>query len=264
MKLEVSFSINNISGITINSINDNGKIGFMLSEPDYNRILAISLFMSDNMMDTTAILMEGMTVTGLHIDDPVFIKTKKCRITGTSTDKCINFDLTLSDGSTIVTEIVPISILSKHKLPTKEYIIYTDGSCLGNPGSGGAAAIVVSDGKITKKSVSSYRITTNNRMELMAAIKGISLIPRGDTATLFSDSSYVINTVMKGWKRKKNKDLWELLDLELIDRNIIFKWIKGHNGNKFNERVDAMAKKAADINNNVDVAIDKGYEKYIL
>src|ERR1700751_1974024 len=93
----------------------------------------------------------------------------------------------------------------------QEVIIFTDGACLGNPGPGAAAAIVNVDGSKTILTDGDPD-TTNNRMELLAAIIGLESLPVGSIVTLYSDSQYLVNTFTKGWKRKKNVDLWKRLD----------------------------------------------------
>ena len=90
--------------------------------------------------------------------------------------------------------------------------IYTDGSCSGNPGPGGWAAVIEHDGEKSRLS-GGERSTTNNRMEIMAAIKGLEAAPPGATAVIHSDSEYLVKTMTKGWKRNVNRDLWEQLDL---------------------------------------------------
>ena len=118
--------------------------------------------------------------------------------------------------------------------------IYTDGSCLGNPGPGGWAAIIEEDGN--KKRLSGREDeTTNNRMEILAAIKGLQATPSHSEVTVFSDSQYVVNTMTKGWKRKANQDLWAALDTAVKERRVIWKWVRGHAGNPGNEEADALA-----------------------
>lgn len=118
--------------------------------------------------------------------------------------------------------------------------IYTDGSCLGNPGPGGWAAIVQSDGE-ELTFVGREHNTTNNRMEVMAAIKGIESTPEGSIVVLYSDSSYLVNTMAKGWKRKANMDLWTHLDSLIEQRNVDWEWVRGHSGHPENERADKLA-----------------------
>ena len=135
--------------------------------------------------------------------------------------------------------------------------IYTDGSCLENPGNGGWAAIINNNGKIEKIS-GNEKNTTNNRMELLATINALKKIKSNNQIQIYTDSQYVklgitewINTWIKNkWQTSKkeevkNKDLWiELYDLN-NSLNIKWNWIKAHSGNVLNEEVDLLAKKAA-------------------
>ena len=138
--------------------------------------------------------------------------------------------------------------------------IYTDGSCLSNPGNGGWAAIININGEV-KKISGNEKNTTNNRMELMAPIKALKNINSKDPIEIFTDSKYVkngitewINTwVLNNWKTSKkenvkNKDLW--LELYKLNQtlNIKWNWVKAHAGDPLNEEVDMMAKKAANLN----------------
>ena len=97
--------------------------------------------------------------------------------------------------------------------------IYTDGACQGNPGPGGWAAIVEEDGGSRELSGRESK-TTNNRMEVMAAIKGLEGTPDGSSVTLHSDSRYLVNTMTKEWKRNVNVDLWDRLDALVASRNV--------------------------------------------
>mgnify|MGYP001340230366 FL=1 len=138
--------------------------------------------------------------------------------------------------------------------------IYTDGSCLTNPGDGGWAAIINIDGEI-KKISGNEKNTTNNRMELMAPINALKYINSEDQIEIFTDSKYVkngitewINTwVLNNWKTSnkedvKNKDLWfELYKLNQ-SLNVKWNWVKAHAGNTLNEEVDILAKEAAYLN----------------
>ncbi len=118
--------------------------------------------------------------------------------------------------------------------------IYTDGACLNNPGPGGWGAIILENG--TKTTIGgNEKKTTNNRMELTAVIEGLKKTSINTSVKIFSDSTYVINTMTKNWKRNKNRDLWNLLDNEVLNRNIEWQWVKGHAGNKFNEEADDVA-----------------------
>ena len=122
--------------------------------------------------------------------------------------------------------------------------IYTDGSCMGNPGPGGWAAVIVDDG--AKRSLSGKEDnTTNNRMEILAAIKGLEAVPAGSEVTVFSDSQYVVNTMTRGWKRNANRDLWAKLDAVAGQRRITWRWTRGHAGNPGNEEANALALRQA-------------------
>ena len=137
--------------------------------------------------------------------------------------------------------------------------IYTDGSCLRNPGDGGWAAIIIIDGE-TKEISGSERDTTNNRMELLAPINALKEIKQNEQIEIYTDSQYVklgitewINTWVKNsWQTSKNedvknKDLWlELYNLNQ-SLNIEWNWVKAHAGNPLNEEVDLLAKKAAQL-----------------
>ncbi len=138
--------------------------------------------------------------------------------------------------------------------------IYTDGSCMSNPGNGGWAAIININGEI-KKISGNEKNTTNNRMELMAPINALKNINSKDPIEIFTDSKYVkngitewINTwVLNNWKTSKkenvkNKDLW--LELHKLNQslNVKWNWVKAHAGNPLNEEVDMLAKKAANLN----------------
>lgn len=130
----------------------------------------------------------------------------------------------------------------------QSYSVYTDGSCKPNPGIGGFAAVVIREGEVVMDIAGSDKDTTNNRMELQAVILAVRVLPKGCYASIISDSKYVINTINKGWQRNANKDLWDILDKEMKEGNqsLIFLWVKGHADNKYNNRVDELAQKAAD------------------
>jgi ribonuclease HI len=118
--------------------------------------------------------------------------------------------------------------------------IYTDGACLGNPGPGGWAAVMVEGG--SRQTVQGGEAqTTNNRMEILAVIKGLEAIPESGEATVFSDSQYVINTMTRNWKRKANLDLWERLDAEAGKHRVKWRWVRGHVGHPLNEMADKLA-----------------------
>jgi ribonuclease HI len=153
----------------------------------------------------------------------------------------------------------------------KDVELYTDGACSHNPGPGGYGVVLIY-GSNRKELSGGYRRTTNNRMEILAAIVGLEALKEPCHVTLYSDSQYLVDSVEKGWaarwqangwKRNKkekaiNPDLWERL-LELCKiHNVRFEWIRGHAGHKENERCDALAT-AAVQNSNLDV--DEAYEK---
>ena len=137
-------------------------------------------------------------------------------------------------------------------------VIYTDGACRGNPGPGGWAALLRS-GDTEKVLSGAERETTNNRMELMAAIAALEALTRSCQVRLTTDSEYVRQGVTRwinGWKRNgwrtsqkkpvKNRDLWERLDASLGDHDIEWCWVKGHSGHPGNERADLEANLAID------------------
>jgi len=135
-----------------------------------------------------------------------------------------------------------------------EVIIYTDGACSGNPGPGGYGVVLMS-GNHRKEISEGFRLTTNNRMELLAVIKGLeALKKKGTPVKLYTDSQYVANAVNKGWvfdwerkhfKKKKNQDLW-IRFLELFrQHNVTLFWLKGHNNDTENERCDILAVNAS-------------------
>jgi len=148
-----------------------------------------------------------------------------------------------------------------------EIHIYTDGASRGNPGPGGYGAILLS-GTRCKELSKGYRLTTNNRMEIMGVIAGLQAIKKHDLpVTVFSDSQYVVNAIEKGWLEnwirtdfkgdKKNKDLWLRYYETPKNKRIRFIWVKGHGENKYNNRCDVLATQAADGKN---LDIDEGYE----
>ncbi len=152
-----------------------------------------------------------------------------------------------------------------------EIVIYTDGGARFNPGPGGYGVVMVENGR-RQEFAGGYRLTTNNRMELMACIVALRhLKKRKKSATLYSDSQYVVNGITKGWARSWrrngwiksdkqpaiNPDLWaELLELsEALE--VDFRWVKGHAGNELNERCDELAVSSAA---RTDLPEDKGYQ----
>lgn len=152
----------------------------------------------------------------------------------------------------------------------KNVVIYTDGSCLGNPGPGGYGTILLY--KQHRKELSGgFRLTTNNRMELLAAIIGLESLKDQCQVELTTDSQYVrlgITQWVAGWKRNnwrtsqkqpvKNQDLWQRLDLACSKHNVKWHWVKAHNGHPENERCDELARAAA---THQATAIDTAFEQ---
>jgi ribonuclease HI len=137
-----------------------------------------------------------------------------------------------------------------------EVQIFTDGACSGNPGPGGWAAILRS-GHHEKEISGADPATTNNRMELTAAIKALEALKKSSQVTLHTDSRYVMDGIMQwmkrwkanGWrtadkKPVKNEDLWRALDAEIARHHVQWKWVAGHSGHVENERADALARAA--------------------
>ena len=135
--------------------------------------------------------------------------------------------------------------------------IYTDGSCLGNPGNGGWAAIIIDDNKKIRIK-GSKKDTTNNQMELLAPIKALKKIPKGSSVQIFTDSKYVKSGITEwihnwkknGWKTAnkqpvKNKELWNELDNLTEKFEIKWSWVKGHSTDTLNNEVDLIAREAA-------------------
>ena len=137
--------------------------------------------------------------------------------------------------------------------------IYTDGSCLENPGNGGWAAIIIDGGKKTQIK-GSKKNTTNNQMELLAPIEALKKIPKGNKVEIFTDSKYVKSGITEwihnwkknGWKTAdkqpvKNKELWEELDLLANEFEISWNWVKAHSTDELNNEVDLIAREAANL-----------------
>lgn len=118
--------------------------------------------------------------------------------------------------------------------------LYTDGSCLGNPGPGGWAFLMVKDGK-EKRVQGGEPYTTNNRMELLAVIEALKAVGDAKDISIYSDSSWVVKTMTDNWKRKKNLDLWAQLMPLVAEKDISWNWVKGHAGHKENEDCDVRA-----------------------
>lgn len=133
--------------------------------------------------------------------------------------------------------------------------LWTDGSCHPNPGKGGYGWISYRDGTTEDDfkngngefflDSGSKRNTTNNQMELLAVIKGLEFVKRkSSNVVVYSDSQYVINTMTKGWARKKNVEMWNQLDHVVKGMNVTWQWVRGHNNTLFNEAVDSLANSA--------------------
>lgn len=149
-------------------------------------------------------------------------------------------------------------------------LLYTDGSSRGNPGPGGYGAILMW-GSHKKELSQGYRLTTNNRMEMMAVIAGLKALKKNHVPiTVYSDSQYVVNAVQKGWLNnwiktdfkggKKNADLWKQYYQLAKGFSIRFVWVKGHADNPYNNRCDQLATEAADSK---QWKVDEGYESSI-
>lgn len=133
--------------------------------------------------------------------------------------------------------------------------IYSDGACQGNPGPGGWAAILISKGHIKEISGAEPQ-TTNNRMEITAALESLKALNKPSVVHFYTDSSYLVNAATswlpgwkaRGWKRKEgvllNADLWKDLDREMAKHQIEWTWVKGHAGNRYNEQADKLAVEA--------------------
>ncbi len=121
--------------------------------------------------------------------------------------------------------------------------IWTDGACSGNPGPGGWAAVISRDGEIERLSGHEAH-TTNKRMELTAAIKGLEALAAGTVVTVHSDSMLLVSTMKDQWKRKKNLDLWDQLDDLAEQLEVSWVWVRGHSDSEYNRVADRMASRA--------------------
>lgn len=152
----------------------------------------------------------------------------------------------------------------------KQVVIHTDGACKGNPGPGGYGIVMVC-GRHRLELSKGYARTTNNRMELMAAIVALEALKEPCSIELLSDSRYVIDAMtkhwIKGWQAKgwktasnqpvKNRDLWQRLSAAAASHTITWKWLRGHAGHKENERCDVLAVAAA---TGRDLPVDAGFD----
>ncbi len=153
----------------------------------------------------------------------------------------------------------------------KHVVIYTDGACHSNPGGSGGYGIILLCGDKSREQSGGFRSTTNNRMEVYAAVRALEMLKTACSATLYSDSSYLVNAMMKGWvkrwkhngwrrntkERALNVDLWERLLALCETHQVSFVHVKGHNGNHHNERCDALATQARKQSS---LPVDEGYE----
>jgi len=151
----------------------------------------------------------------------------------------------------------------------KQVIIYTDGACDGNPGRGGYGVVLFEAGSRRELS-QGFRLTTNNRMELLAAVVGLEALNQPGIVTLYSDSKYLINAMNQDWaskwkdagwvrkagKRVPNADLWEKLLVLTKEHEVTFELVKGHSGIRDNERADALSYAAIERDNLLE---DEGY-----
>ena len=143
---------------------------------------------------------------------------------------------------------------------TKNIIIYCDGACLGNPGPGGYAALLIHKGKTVSEKVvaGSEKFTTNNKMELMAAISGLEALKKPCSVEIYCDSQYVIKGItewLENWQARgfktsngkavANEELWRRLSAAVQVHRVSWHWVRGHAGNELNERVDEIAKEQA-------------------
>jgi len=162
--------------------------------------------------------------------------------------------------------VVPHKKMGELKCGMKSVEIYTDGACKGNPGPGGFGT-VLRYGSIEKRISKGFFLTTNNRMELTAAIEGFKVLNEPCNVELYSDSKYLIDGMSKGWASKwkannwiksdkkpaLNTELWEQLLMYDSVHNVKYIWVKGHNGNKYNEECDKMAVAASESPTEIDI-----------
>ena len=148
--------------------------------------------------------------------------------------------------------------------------IYTDGGCEPNPGAGGYGVVLLHPKKRAEAS-GGFRLTTNNRMEIFAAIAGLEMLKQPCQVTIYSDSKYVVDAMMAGWvaawkkkgwwrkrtERPENVDLWQRLDALCEKHQVEFRWVKGHAGNLENERCDQLSMAAL---RQANLPVDDGYE----
>lgn len=157
------------------------------------------------------------------------------------------------------------------KMDGQKLNVFTDGGAVGNPGPGGYGVVILMPGGKQQEFCGGFKWTTNNRMELMGAIRALEFLPGDDPITLHSDSRYMVDSVNKGWARawrrrgwKKangepalNVDLWKRLLAQLEEKKVVLRWVKGHAGHTWNERCDQLVHEAIQRG---ELATDEGYE----
>lgn len=146
------------------------------------------------------------------------------------------------------TTTIPQNLLSSQSkdMETSSVVVYTDGSCLKNPGPGGWAFLVSSstNDEFEERSGGEYR-TTNNRMELQAVVEALLFLPTVEKMNIYTDSQLVLHCAQGTWQRRANLDLWAQYDLAARGKQLTWHWVRGHSGHPFNERVDKLARKKA-------------------
>lgn len=152
----------------------------------------------------------------------------------------------------------------------KNVVIYTDGACIHNPGKGGYGIVLICD-NYRKELSGGFRLTTNNRMEMMAVIVALQALKEKCIVTLYTDSKYIVDAINQGWAKKwqsnnwqrtktekaKNFDLWQTILTLCQQYDVTFKWVKGHSGDRLNERCDRLAFNATKESN---LEVDHFYE----
>ena len=155
--------------------------------------------------------------------------------------------------------------------PPADVTVYTDGACVGNPGPGGHAAVIIKDGG-QQKITGGFRRTTNQRMELLAAITALEALTEKTTVNIISDSKYLVDSMTRGWvkrwkakgwwqpngRTRPNVDLWNRLLKAEGFHKVAYLWVKGHAGNEGNEAADRLAEEVA---RQSALPVDRGYEK---
>ena len=161
-------------------------------------------------------------------------------------------------GDSVLEERAPQKKYADAGTGSMDYIIYTDGGCARNPGGRGGYGVVMigtGTGEIREFS-EGFRSTTNNRMEIMAVIRALHEMEPGTSAELYSDSQYTINCMTGVWAKEKNRDLWNRIRMEGKGKSVTLHWVRGHNGDPYNERCDELATEAMTAG---DLKEDTGY-----